>query len=111
MDLLDVEARDACALSCKNAGIIGLSRLTDSVPFDQVGQFRDLKAPSSMHLGEQLKELRKENAQLVERAMRADALQKELAEAEKQVMLLGLACLSVSYGTALSATPELSVCC
>lgn len=64
----------------------GHSMLT--VHIVQVGQFRDLKAPSSMHLGEQLKELRKENAQLVERAMRADALQKELAEAEKQVMPL-----------------------
>jgi hypothetical protein len=53
--------------------------------FSQVGQFRQLKAPSSMHLGEQLKELREENARLVERAMRADALQQQLAEAEKQV--------------------------
>eukprot|EP00884_Botryococcus_braunii_P023669 jgi/Botrbrau1/9987/Bobra.0012s0076.2 len=50
-----------------------------------VAQFRQLKAPSGLHLGEQLKDLREENARLAERAMRADALQQQLAEAEKQI--------------------------
>jgi DNA repair exonuclease SbcCD ATPase subunit len=52
-----------------------------------VGQLRQLKAPSNLHMSEQLRELREENARLAERTSRYDSLQQQLTDAEKQVSL------------------------